>query len=41
MTTQRNNLSAYWQCLSIALRPQNVYMHIIPANFASDKERGG
>lgn len=43
MTTYINNLlSVNWQRLSAtALVPQCAYMHIAPANFASDKERSG
>jgi hypothetical protein len=41
MTTYINNLSAKWQCMSITLRQQPAYMHAVPANFASDKEREG
>ena len=40
MATYQHNLSA-WQCPSISLRQQDVYTHIMPANFASDKERTG
>jgi hypothetical protein len=41
MTIQINNLSTEWQCPSITLRLQAFYMHNVPANFASDKERDG
>jgi len=41
MTIQINNLSTEWQCPSITLRLQSLYMHNVPANFASDKERDG
>lgn len=41
MTTLRNNLSVKWQKAHICLGQQDVYMHIIPANFVSDKERAG
>jgi hypothetical protein len=43
MTTYINNLlSVNWQSLSAStLKQQCAYMHIVPANFASDRERTG
>lgn len=42
MTIFTNNLlSTNWHCPSITLRQQALYIHNVPANFASDKERAG
>jgi len=41
MTNFTNNLLTNWHCMSITLRQQPAYIHAVPANFASDKEREG
>jgi hypothetical protein len=40
MTNLKHNLSVSWHCMSITLRQQAIYS-LVPANFASDKERDG